>query len=112
MPFRLIALLTAVSIACAGSVFASTPSKGEFNNDCAWGLTLGKQVKTDCSINYTDKTSGKTYCFSALQAKQEFMKDPASNAKKAAKRFKKMSKGGDQVASNTKKPAKDKKNKE
>ncbi len=54
---------------------------GQFNDMCAEGLALHKQIKTDCSINDTYK--GKTYCFGSQQAKADFMKDPAANLAKA-----------------------------
>ena len=38
------------------------------------GRAVGKEVKTDCSINA--KIDGKTYCFGNEAAKTEFMKDP------------------------------------
>jgi hypothetical protein len=34
---------------------------GEFNNMCTEGLALGKDIKTDCSVNAS--IDGKTYCF-------------------------------------------------
>ena len=37
------------------------------------GLALGKDIKTDCSIN--GQIGGKTYCFGSQDAKTEFMKD-------------------------------------
>ncbi len=54
---------------------------GQFNDMCAEGLALHKQIKTDCSINDTYK--GKTYCFGSKQAKVDFMKNPAANLAKA-----------------------------
>jgi hypothetical protein len=35
-------------------------TKGEFDNMCAEGLALHKEIKTDCSVNTEYK--GKTYC--------------------------------------------------
>ncbi len=54
---------------------------GQFNDMCAEGLALHKQIKTDCSINDTYK--GKTYCFGSKQAKADFMKNPTANLAKA-----------------------------
>jgi YHS domain-containing protein len=42
---------------------------------------MGKDVKTDCSVNTT--IEGKTYCFGNEAAKTEFMKDPKGNLAKA-----------------------------
>ncbi len=54
---------------------------GEFNNECAYGMSLGKHVKTDCSVNA--QIDGKTYCFSSDNAKSKFMQDEKANMKKA-----------------------------
>jgi YHS domain-containing protein len=63
----------------ATAAFAAT--QGEFDNMCTMGLAMGKEVKTDCSINA--EIDGKTYCFGNEDAKAEFMKDPAGNLAKA-----------------------------
>jgi YHS domain-containing protein len=54
---------------------------GEYDDMCAMGVVMGKEVKTDCSINA--QIDGKTYCFGSEDAKTEFMKDPAGNVAKA-----------------------------
>ena len=72
------ALAGALSLGLATAAFAVT---GEFNNMCAEGLALQKNIKTDCSVNANYK--GKTYCFGNAQAKTDFMKDPDANLKKA-----------------------------
>jgi len=66
----------------AGSSFAAT---GEFNNECAYGLSLGKHVKTDCSVS--EKIDGNTYCFSSAEAKNKFMADAGGNMRKAQETF-------------------------
>jgi YHS domain-containing protein len=76
--FRTVALASAFSFALATGALAVT---GEFNNMCAEGLALHKEIKTDCSIHGVYQ--GKTYCFGSEQAKQDFMKDPAANLAKA-----------------------------
>jgi hypothetical protein len=48
---------------------------------CTMGLALGKEVKTDCSINET--IAGLSYCFANPEAKTMFMKDPTGNLAKA-----------------------------
>ena len=60
------------------TAFAAT---GEFDNMCTEGLALGKDIKTDCSVNTT--IDGRTYCFGNEQAKTDFMKDPKGNMAKA-----------------------------
>jgi YHS domain-containing protein len=60
---------------------AALAATGEFNNMCTEGLALGKDVKTDCSVNTV--IDGKTYCFGNEDAKTMFMKDPKGNMAKA-----------------------------
>lgn len=62
----------------ASSAFAA---KGEFNDECALGLALGKHVQTDCSVS--QEIDGKTYCFSSDEAKTKFMADAQGNLAKA-----------------------------
>jgi YHS domain-containing protein len=54
---------------------------GEYDNMCTMGLAMGKDIKTDCSIN--GQIGGKTYCFGSQEAKTEFMKAPEANLAKA-----------------------------
>ena len=89
---KLIAIF-ALALICAPSAFAETsktPIKGEFGNHCAMGLTLGKQVETDCAINWTDSTSGKIYCFSSEAFKTEWAKNTTANTTKAAAAYAKL----------------------
>ncbi len=54
---------------------------GEYDNMCAMGLAMGKEIKTDCTIS--GDIGGKTYCFGSEEAKTTFMKDPDGNLAKA-----------------------------
>jgi YHS domain-containing protein len=78
---------TYVTLALAGvfamslAMTAVAATKGEFNNMCAEGLAMHKNIKTNCSVNTVYK--GKTYCFGNEQAKKDFMKNPAANLAKA-----------------------------
>lgn len=54
---------------------------GEFDELCAMGLALGKDIQTDCSISET--INGKKYCFGNETARTIFMKDPEGNLAKA-----------------------------
>jgi YHS domain-containing protein len=72
------ALTGAMLLGLATAAFAAT---GEYDNMCTMGLALGKDVKTDCSINAS--LQGKMYCFGNEEAKTMFMKDPAGNLAKA-----------------------------
>jgi YHS domain-containing protein len=64
-----------------GLTTAALAATGEFDNMCTEGLALGKDIKTDCSVNAS--IDGKTYCFGNQQAKTDFMKDPKGNMAKA-----------------------------
>jgi YHS domain-containing protein len=64
-----------------GLTTAALAATGQFDNMCAEGLALGKDIKTDCSVNAA--IDGKTYCFGNEQAKTDFMKDPKGNLAKA-----------------------------
>jgi YHS domain-containing protein len=53
---------------------AVAATQGEFDDNCVMGLALGKEIKTDCSVNAV--YAGKTYCFGNETAKQLFLKKP------------------------------------
>lgn len=68
--------------ALAGAMlFATGAAAAEFDDMCAMGLALGKDVHTDCTISAD--IGGKTYCFGNEDAKTLFMKDPKGNLAKA-----------------------------
>jgi YHS domain-containing protein len=71
-------MATALMLGVTAGAYAAT---GEYDDMCAMGAAMGKEVKTDCSVN--TKIDGKTYCFGNEAAKTEFMKDPAGNIAKA-----------------------------
>ena len=76
-------LVAAVVLALA-ALSASAAEKEQFGATCAYGLSeYGVEVKTDCRINWQDPASGKTYCFSKEEAKQEFLKNPKANIARA-----------------------------
>jgi YHS domain-containing protein len=64
-----------------GFTLAAWAATGEYDNLCTMGLALGKDIKTDCSVNAM--IDGKTYCFGNETAKTIFMKDAAGNLAKA-----------------------------
>ena len=69
---RLDAIAAMVTLSLSLPAVAAT--EGEFDNDCVMGLALGKEIKTDCSINTV--YAGSTYCFGNETAKQLFLKKP------------------------------------
>ncbi|MFD0986605.1 hypothetical protein [Methyloligella solikamskensis] len=64
-----------------GGATVAMAATGEFDNMCAMGLALDKEVETDCSVNA--EYDGKTYCFGNEKAKEIFMKNPEKNLEKA-----------------------------
>jgi YHS domain-containing protein len=78
---RTIFLSTIAGALLLGLATAAMAATGEFDNMCAEGLALGKDVKTDCTVSET--IDGKTYCFGNETAKTLFMKDPHGNLAKA-----------------------------
>lgn len=78
---------TGAAIVIAALAFA-TPAyavSGEFDNMCAEGLAVHKQIQTDCAIN--GQVGGKTLCFGSEEAKSDFMQHPEANLKEAQKYY-------------------------
>ena len=69
----------ALLVLCTALAMAGT--EGEFDSECVMGLALGKDIKTDCSVNTT--YNGKTYCFGNETAKAVFLKRPEEFLTKA-----------------------------
>lgn len=60
-----------------------TQDAHEFDGMCAGGLMLGKEVRTDCKINWTDTSTKKTYCFSSEEMRNSWTTDVANNRKQS-----------------------------
>jgi len=60
---------------------------GEFNNYDPVGLMAGDLIHTDCSINYTDADTHKTYCFNSATSQVYFSNWPKTYADKAAQAY-------------------------
>jgi hypothetical protein len=63
---------------------------GELNNYDPIGLIAGARIRTDCSINYTDPDTRKTYCFNSATSQVYFSNWPKTYAEKAAKALQRM----------------------
>jgi len=74
-------LVSAVAGAVLFGATAALAVTGQYDNMCAMGLALGKDIKTDCSINA--EIGGQTYCFGSKEAMADFMKDSEGNLAKA-----------------------------
>jgi YHS domain-containing protein len=53
---------------------AAYATEAEFGGECVMGLALGKDIKTDCSVNTV--YNGKIYCFGNATARELFLKNP------------------------------------
>ncbi len=85
------AALASLVVFSASAFAATPPAKGMFEGNCAYGLTMGKVVPTDCSVTWTDPASKNTYCFLNEQNKSEFAKNTSMNESKANAEFAKIS---------------------
>ena len=74
---RIKQLITATAL----SMLAVPSFAGEFGDHCTTGLSMGKMVRTDCSIH--ENFEGKTYCFGSAEARTLFLKAPADTIGKA-----------------------------
>ncbi|MBA2689618.1 MAG: hypothetical protein H0U63_02295 [Burkholderiales bacterium] len=75
-------LFSAMLMVVSAAAFAA---KGEYGDMCVTGLSMGKEVPTDCSVNMV--MDGKTLCFSGEKAKEMFMKDQKAMLMKADENF-------------------------
>ena len=73
--------LAAAALLLGSAAFAVAGTEGEFDGGCVMGLALGKDIKTDCSVNTS--FNGKTYCFGNETAKAVFLKRPEEFLTKA-----------------------------
>jgi hypothetical protein len=64
--------------------------RGEFHNYDPVGLMAGALIHTDCSINFTDADTHKTYCFNSATSQTYFANWPKTYAAKAAAALQKM----------------------
>jgi len=73
--------LAAAALLLSGAALAVAGTEGEFDGECVMGLALGKDIKTDCSVNTV--YNGKTYCFGNEMARELFLKKPSEFLLKA-----------------------------
>jgi YHS domain-containing protein len=69
---RFCAVAATLTLVLVAPALAAT--QGEFDSECVMGLALGKEIKTDCSVNTV--YGGKTYCFGNETARDLFLKKP------------------------------------
>jgi YHS domain-containing protein len=81
----------AIALLTASVLLPTLVLAGEFENTCAWALAeRGVEKITNCTVNWKDPETGKTYCFSNEQTKQLFLQDPEENIRKAEDTFAKL----------------------
>ena len=71
---RVLMTTAAIIVVLGQAALAAEPAEGEFGGECVMGLALGKEIKTDCSVNTV--YNGKTYCFGNETARTLFLKKP------------------------------------
>ncbi|MGZ5862178.1 MAG: hypothetical protein ACXWKB_02670 [Methyloceanibacter sp.] len=76
--YRIAAIMGAILL---GGATVALAAEAEYDGECVMGLALGKDIKTDCSVNTV--IEGKTYCFGNEQAKSIFLKKPEEFLTKA-----------------------------
>ena len=80
-------------LSVVAALLCASASAAEFDMTYAYGLAeYGASVRTDCSDQWTNPESGKTYCFSNNRAKQDFLKDPKRNIHRAEDVFARLAK--------------------
>ena len=57
-----------------GLTTAALAVNGEYDNMCTKGLAMGKDIKTDCSIN--GHIEGNTYCFGSARGQDRVYESP------------------------------------
>jgi YHS domain-containing protein len=78
----------ALTLLAVCALFPARASAAEFEGTCAWALAeRGAERKTECSVNWKDPETGKTYCFSNEQTKMLFLQDPEDNIDRAEDAF-------------------------
>lgn len=70
--------------------YSPTGLRGEFHNYDPVGLMAGALIHTDCSINWTDPDTLKTYCFNSATSQVYFANWPKTYAGKAAEALQKI----------------------
>ncbi|HEY4972300.1 MAG TPA: hypothetical protein VII41_01760 [Steroidobacteraceae bacterium] len=60
---------------------------GEFSNEDPIGLSAGKHIKADCSLNWANPDDGKLYCFSTGTSLVFFQESPQAYLRAARKFF-------------------------
>ncbi|MGA7544539.1 MAG: hypothetical protein WBW08_01715 [Methyloceanibacter sp.] len=76
--YRVAAIMGVVLL---GTATVALAAEAKYDGECVMGLALGKDIKTDCSVNTV--IDGKTYCFGNEQAKSIFLKKPEEFLTKA-----------------------------
>lgn len=79
---RKLLLITIMPLFFATPSLVTAADYPEFGGRCAMGVVLGKEVKTDCSVDYAGP-NGNQICFGNQQAKEDFLKKEQENLRKA-----------------------------
>lgn len=85
---RSVKSLASVALIAVASVSYAAEVEGEYGNLCVTGLSMGKVVETNCSLNA--ELDGYIYCFSGPKAKAIFDSDPEGTIAQADEAFAKL----------------------
>ena len=69
----------AILLAVAAPAWGADP---EYDGDCAWGMSEGNRISTDCAVVWLSP-EGKIYCFFNQAAKEKFLQAPQENLQRA-----------------------------
>lgn len=79
------------ALLAAAALLPTNSGAEEFDKACAYALAEhGAKKETDCSINWTNPETGKTYCFSREQTRLLFLQDAEENIRRAEEEFAKL----------------------
>ncbi|MEP7228346.1 MAG: hypothetical protein ABI785_13340 [Gemmatimonadales bacterium] len=79
-------LVTGALLLGASVAMANEGGRGEFGEQCAYGLSQGQKVMTDCSINFVNDR-GTKLCFSSQKNAVKFMSNYDQNMAAASKNY-------------------------
>lgn len=82
-------IVTLGVLCVVSAAYAVTPSAAKYGGLCAYSLSQGEKVATDCSIYFQSPNEAQPFCFSSEQAKSDFAEDLEKNTLQAEGEFKK-----------------------
>lgn len=72
--------------------------KPEYGGACAMGMALGKEIKSECTVQWQNPKTKKLYCFSNEEMKKRWGENIGDNERKASATWGKMVSGSSVAA--------------